>query len=44
MRVNPVIAHRAWLRGTLGMIHVVAIPALGILMALYILQSSVGSQ
>jgi hypothetical protein len=44
MRVNPVIAHRSWLRGTLGMIHVVAIPALGILMALYILQSSVGSQ
>jgi ABC-type branched-subunit amino acid transport system substrate-binding protein len=40
MRVNPMIAHRAWLRGTLGMIHVVGIPALGILMALYIFQSS----
>ncbi len=40
MRVNPLIAHRAWLRGTLGVIHIFAIPAMGVLMALYIYQAS----
>jgi hypothetical protein len=43
MRVNPFIAHRTWLRGTLGMIHVIAIPAMGVLMALYIYQSSLSA-
>jgi hypothetical protein len=44
VRVNTFIAHRAWLRGTLGMIHVVGIPVLGVLMALYIYQSSLVAQ
>ncbi len=44
LRANPLIAHRAWLRGALGMIHVAAIPAMGILMALYIYQLSMGAQ
>jgi hypothetical protein len=44
IRVNPFIAHRGWLRGTLGMIHVIGIPALGVLMALYIYQSSLVAQ
>ena len=43
MRVNPLITSRAWLRGTLGLIHVIAIPAMGALMALYIYQSSIAA-
>jgi len=42
MRVSPLIAGRTWLRGFLGLIHVFAIPAMGVLMALYIYQSSLG--
>ena len=34
-------AHRT--RGTLGLVHVVAIPAIGVLMALYIYQSSLAA-
>ncbi len=44
LRANPLIAHRTWLRGALGMIHVVAIPAMGVLMTLYIYQLSRGVQ
>jgi Periplasmic binding protein len=43
LRANPLIAHRSWLRGTLGMIHVVAVPALGALMAIYIYQLRMGA-
>jgi ABC-type branched-subunit amino acid transport system substrate-binding protein len=43
MRINPSVVHRPWLRGTLGMIHVVAIPAIGVLMALYIYQLSLAA-
>jgi hypothetical protein len=43
LRVNPVIVHRPWLRGLLGLIHVFLIPALGILMALYIHKESLGA-
>ncbi len=40
LRVNPFIAHRSWLRGTLGLVHIFAIPTMGALMALYIFQKS----
>jgi len=40
LRANPLVTHRNWLRGTLGLMHVVAIPVMGALMALYILQAS----
>lgn len=43
LRVNPVIVHRPWLRGLLGLIHVFLIPALGILMALYVHKESLGA-
>jgi len=40
MRASPFIVGRRWLRGLLGTIHVVAIPAMGVLMALYIYRAS----
>jgi len=44
LRANPVVAQRGWLRGALGVIHVVGIPAMGALMALYIYRLSMGGQ
>jgi hypothetical protein len=44
LRANPLIAPRGWARGALGMIHVLGIPAMGVLMALYIYQLSMGAQ
>jgi hypothetical protein len=41
LRINPVIAARAWLRHTLGGVHIVLIPVLMLLMAGYIYQSSI---
>jgi hypothetical protein len=43
LRVNPLIASRPWLRTSLGAIHVLLIPAMGVLMAIYINQESMGS-
>ncbi len=44
MRANPFIANRTWLRGLLGMLHIIAVPAMCAAMALYILQSSLAAQ
>jgi ABC-type branched-subunit amino acid transport system substrate-binding protein len=44
MRVNSFIVSRPWLRGGLGVIHIVAIPAMGALMALYIYNLSVAAR
>lgn len=40
MRVNSLVASRAWLRGTLGAVHIFLIPVMGILMALYVYRES----
>jgi hypothetical protein len=44
LRANPLIANRPWLRGTLGMMHVMGIPAIGVLMARYIYRLSMVAQ
>lgn len=36
LRINPYIANRPWLRTLLGAIYILAIPAMGILMAIYV--------
>ncbi len=40
MRINSSIASRTWLRHLLGAIHIVGIPVIGLLMALYVMQAS----
>jgi hypothetical protein len=44
LRANPIVADRAWLRGLLGAIHILAIPALGILMTLYTYHLSIAAR
>jgi hypothetical protein len=44
MRINKHIAARKWLRNLLLNIHVVAIPLMGLLMALYVHQSSLAGE
>jgi len=43
MRINPFIATRTWLRNLLGTIHIVGIPVIGALMALYVFRSSLAA-